>query len=79
MVLSQEASQVRLTFLRKDAGGISYAVKTASSLTGGFTNTVTAQEAADQSGVPTGYKRYEATLPTSTGSGFMKVEATLPP
>jgi hypothetical protein len=77
-VLSQEASQVRLTFLRKDAGGISYAVKSASSLSGGFTNSVTPQEAADQTGVPTGYKRYEATLPTSTGRGFLKVEATLP-
>ena len=41
-VLSQETNQVRLVFLRKDTGGISYAVKSASSLTGGFTNTVTA-------------------------------------
>jgi DNA/RNA endonuclease G (NUC1) len=78
-VLSQESSQVKLTFLQKDTGGITYAVKSASSLSGGFTNSVTPQEAADQTGVPTGYKRYEATMPTSTGRGFLKVEATIPP
>ena len=77
-VLSQGSSQVKLTFLQKETGGITYAVKSASSLSGGFTNSVTPQEAADQTGVPTGYRRYEATLPTSTGRGFLKVEATLP-
>ena len=77
-VLSQGTSEVKLTFLQKESGGITYAVKSASSLSGGFTNSVTPQEAADQTGVPTGYKRYEATLPTSTGRGFLKVEATLP-
>lgn len=77
-VLSQGSSQVKLTFLQKETGGVTYAVKSASSLSGGFTNSVTPQEAADQTGVPTGYKRYEATLPTSTGRGFLKVEATLP-
>jgi hypothetical protein len=77
-VLSPGASQVKLTFLQKDTGGITYAVKAATSLTGGFTNTITPQESLDQSGVPAGYKRYEATLPTSTGRGFLKVEATVP-
>jgi endonuclease G len=77
-VLSQGSSQVKLTFLQKETGGVTYAVKSASSLSGGFTNSVTPQEATDQTGVPTGYKRYEATLPTSTGRGFLKVEATLP-
>ncbi|NDE85950.1 MAG: hypothetical protein EB056_08030 [Verrucomicrobia bacterium] len=67
--LSQETHQVKLTFLQKDSGGITYAVKSATSLSEGFTNT---------NGVPTGYKRYEATLPTSTGRGFLKVEATIP-
>jgi hypothetical protein len=77
-VLSPGASQLKLTFLQKDTGGITYAVKAATSLAGGFTNTITPQESLDQSGVPAGYKRYEATLPTSTGRGFLKVEATVP-
>ena len=76
--LSQGPSEVKLTFLQKEAGGIAYAVKSATSLSGGFTNSVTPQESTDQSGVPTGYKRYEATMPTSTGRGFLKVEATIP-
>jgi hypothetical protein len=77
-VLSPGAGQVKLTFLQRDTGGITYAVKAATSLTGGFTNNITPQESLDQSGVPAGYKRYEATLPTSTGRGFLKVEATVP-
>ena len=77
-MLSPGASQVKLTFLQKDTGGITYAVKAATSLAGGFTNTITPQESSDQSGVPAGYKRYEATLPTSTGRGFLKVDATVP-
>jgi hypothetical protein len=77
-MLSPGASQVKLTFLQKDTGGITYAVKAATSLAGGFTNNITPQESLDQSGVPAGYKRYEATLPTSTGRGFLKVEATVP-
>jgi hypothetical protein len=77
-MLSPGASQVKLTFLQKDTGGITYAVKAATSLDGGFTNTITPQESSDQSGVPAGYKRYEASLPTSTGRGFLKVDATVP-
>ena len=77
--LSQETNQVKLTFLQKDAGGITYAVKSGTSLSGGFSNSITPQLSTNTNGVPTGYKRYEATLPTSSGQGFLKVEATLPP
>ena len=76
--LTQTTSQLKLTFLQKDVGGITYAVKAATSLAGGFTNNITPQPSADTNGVPAGYKRYEATLPTSTGRGFLKVEATIP-
>jgi hypothetical protein len=76
--LTQSTNQVKLTFLQKDTGGITYAVKAATSLVGGFTNSITPQLSADTNGVPAGYKRYEATLPTSTGRGFLKVEATIP-
>ena len=78
-VLSQGINEVKMTFLQKETGGVTYAVKGTTSLSGGFTNTVTPQLSADQSGLPSGYKRYEATMPTSTGRGFLKVEATLPP
>ena len=76
--LTQASDQVKLTFLQKDTGGVSYAVKAATSLGGGFTNNIIPQQAADQTGVPAGYKRYEATLPTTGGRGFLKVEATVP-
>jgi len=76
--LTQTTNQVKITFLQRDTGGITYAVKAATSLAGGFTNSITPQPSADTNGVPAGYKRYEATLPTSTGRGFLKVEATVP-
>ncbi|NBS54347.1 hypothetical protein EBT23_02080 [bacterium] len=76
--LAQTTNQVKITFLQRDTGGITYAVKAATSLAGGFTNSITPQPSADTNGVPAGYKRYEATLPTSTGRGFLKVEATIP-
>jgi len=76
--LSQGSSEVKLTFLQKEAGGIAYAVKSTANLSGGFTNTVTPQLSVNQSGVPSGYKRYEATIPATSGRGFLKVEATLP-
>ncbi len=76
--LSQGPSEVKITFLQKESGGISYAVKSATSLSGGFTNTVTPQLSANQGGAPSGYQRYEATIPTTSGRGFLKVEATIP-
>jgi DNA/RNA endonuclease G (NUC1) len=77
-MLSQESNQVKLTFLQKDTGGITYAVKSATSLSTGFSNSITPQLSTNTNGVPAGYKRYEATLPTTNARGFLKVEATIP-
>ena len=76
--LTQTTNQVKITFLQRDTGGITYAVKAAATLAGGFTNNITPQLSADTNGVPAGYKKYEATLSTTNGRGFLKVEATVP-
>ena len=78
-LLSQETNQVKLTFLQKDIGGITYAVKSTTSLSGGFSNSITPLLSTNTNGVPAGYKRYEATLPMTNTRGFLRVEATIPP
>ena len=67
----------KIQFLQKSSGA-TYAVRSASDLSSGFTGTVTATAAADQSDVPEGYTRYEATFPSGS-RGFLRVEATLSP
>ena len=67
----------KIVFLQRDSG-VSYGVRSAADLNSGFTGTVPASETADQSGVPTGYKRYEATFPSGS-RGFLKVDATVSP
>jgi hypothetical protein len=67
----------KIQFLQKSSGA-TYAVRSANDLSSGFTGTVTATAAADQSGVPEGYTRYEATFPSGS-RGFLRVEATLSP
>ena len=71
------SNPTKIVFLQRDSGA-SYVVRAAADLGSGFTGTVTATASADQNGVPTGYKRYEATFP-SGNRGFLKVEATLSP
>jgi hypothetical protein len=67
----------KIIFLKRNSGA-TYQVQSAADLGSGFTGTVTATAAADQSGVPDGYTRYEASFPSGS-RGFLKVEATLSP
>lgn len=68
----------KIVFLQRDTGVSSYAVRAASDLGSGFTNTVTAALSTNTNNVPAGYKRYEATFP-SGNRGFLKVDATVSP
>jgi len=65
----------RIVFLQRDSGA-SYVVRSSADLGSTFDGTVNATLAEDQSGVPTGYRRYQANFP-SGNRGFLKVEATL--
>jgi hypothetical protein len=67
----------KIVFLQRDSGA-SYLVQSATDLSSGFHGTVSATATTDQSGVPEGYTRYEATFPPGP-RGFLKVEATLSP
>ncbi|NBT89507.1 MAG: hypothetical protein EBT50_01570 [Verrucomicrobia bacterium] len=67
----------KIVFLQRSSGA-SYVVQSATDLGSGFNGTVTATAASDQSGVPEGYTRYEATFPSGS-RGFLRVEATLSP
>ena len=66
---------IKITYLQRS--GVTYTIKSASDLAGGFTGTVTPAKSSPQPTVPAGYEQYEATL-TAPDRGFLKVEAVVP-
>jgi len=74
--LSTGTGTIKLTYLQRDSG-VTYTVKSLPDLTTAFDSgtTVTPSAATDQTGKPTGYTRYEATLSTGSGKGFLRVKA----
>jgi DNA/RNA endonuclease G (NUC1) len=67
---------IKIIYLQRS--GVTYTVKSATDLAGGFTATVTPSKSSPQpSGLPSGYEQYEATL-TAPDRGFLKVEAVVP-
>jgi hypothetical protein len=66
----------KITYLQRS--GVTYAVKSSTDLTAGFTGTVTPSKSDPQpGGLPSGYEQWEATL-TGGDRGFIKVEAIVP-
>jgi len=66
----------KITYLQRSE--VTYAVKSATDLTAGFTGTVNPMRSDSQpADLPEGYEQYEATL-TAPGRGFLKVEAVVP-
>ena len=67
---------IKIIYLQRS--GVTYTIKSATDLAGGFTATVTPAKSSPQpSGLPSGYEQYEATL-TAPDRGFLKVEAVVP-
>jgi hypothetical protein len=66
----------KITYLQRS--GVTYAVKSSTDLTAGFTGTLTPSRSDLQpGGLPSGYEQWEATL-AGGGKGFLKVEAFVP-
>ena len=64
---------------QKVVGGVTYTVRSATSLGTGFNGTVTPSLSSPQpSVVPDGYRQYEATFTSGGDQGFLKVEALVP-
>jgi hypothetical protein len=75
--LTTSTGSIKLTWLQR--AGVSYAVKSFPDLTTAFDSgtPVTPSQSTDQSNKPSAdYTRYEATLSTVSGKGFLRVRAT---
>ena len=69
------AGELKMTYRQR--GGVTYVVRSATSLETGFDGTVTPTRSSSQpSELPSGYEQLEAIMP-SGGRGFLKVEATV--
>lgn len=67
----------KITYLQRS--GVTYVVKSATDLGGGFDGTVDPVRSDPQpADVPAGYEQWEATMPAGS-RGFLKVEATIAP
>jgi hypothetical protein len=74
--IENSGTGAKITYLQRS--GVTYAVKSATDLTAGFTGTVNPMRSDSQpADLPEGYEQYEATL-TAPGRGFLKVEAVVP-
>ena len=79
LTISQAAGQMRMFYNQKVVGGVTYTVRSATSLGTGFSGTVTPSLSSPQpSVVPDGYMQYEATFTSGGDQGFLKVEAVVP-
>ena len=76
--LSSGTGQIKLSYLQRKGGAVTYTVKSLPSLTTSFDSgtTVTPSLSADQANLPSGdYERYEASLNTGSSQGFLRVKA----
>ena len=79
LTISQAAGQMKMFYNQKVVGGVTYTVRSATSLVAGFNGTVTPSLSAPQpAGLPIGYNQYEATFTSGEGQGFLKVDAVVP-
>ncbi|MFA9197404.1 MAG: endonuclease [Aliarcobacter sp.] len=79
LTISQAAGQMKMFYNQKVVGGVTYTVRSATSLGAGFNGTVTSSLSSPQpSVVPDGYKQYEATFTSGGDQEFFKVEAVVP-
>jgi hypothetical protein len=79
LTISQAAGQMKMFYNQKLVGGVTYTVRSATSLVTGFNGTVKPSLSSPQpSFVPDGYKQYEATFTSGGDQGFLKVEAVVP-
>ena len=79
LTISQAAGQMKMFYNQKVVGGVTYTVRSATSLGTGFNGTVTPSLSSPQpSVVPDGYRQYEATFTSGGDQGFLKVEALVP-
>ena len=79
LTISQAAGQMKMFYNQKVVGGVTYTVRSATSLGAGFNGTVTPSLSSPQpSVVPDGYRQYEATFTSGGDQGFLKVEAVVP-
>lgn len=79
LTISQAAGQMKMFYNQKIVGGLTYTVRSATSLVAGFNGTVTPSLSSPQpSVVPDGYMQYEATFTSGGDQGFLKVEAVVP-
>ncbi len=76
-VLAATGGTVKVSYLQKS--GVTYTVRSATSLAAGFNGTVTPSLSSPQpSGLPSGYSQYEAAFTPGADKGFLKVEAVVP-
>jgi len=79
LTISQAVGQMKMFYNQKVVGGVTYTVRSATSLVAGFNGTVTPSLSTPQpSVVPDGYRQYEATFTSGGGQGFLKVDAVVP-
>jgi len=76
-VLPSTGGSVKVSYLQKS--GVTYTVRSATSLGAGFNGTVAPSLSVSQpAGLPIGYSQYEATFTSGGDQGFIKVEAVVP-
>jgi hypothetical protein len=79
LTISQATGQMKIFYNQKVVGGVTYTVRSATSLGTGFNGTVAPSLSVPQpSVVPDGYRQYEATFTSGGDQGFLKVEAVVP-
>jgi len=80
-LVSSPTGSVKIVYLQKDTGGVTYAVKTGTDLAAGLNgNVIPTVSASQPSPAVTGYTRYEAIYTPSAPAtkGFAKVQAIVP-
>jgi hypothetical protein len=80
-LVSSATGSVKVVYLQRDNGGVTYAVKTGTDLAVGLNGSVTPTVSASQpSPAIPGYTRYEATYTPAAPAtkGFVKVQANVP-
>lgn len=79
LTISQATGQMKIFYNQKVVGGVTYTVRSATSLGTGFNRTVTPSLSVPQpAGLPSGYNQYEATFTSGGDQEFLKVEAVVP-
>jgi len=73
---TNQVTTANATFMQRS--GVTYTVRATTVLTNGFPVILTPTVSTNQTGVPSGYARYEAVYDSGTNRGFLKVDALVP-